>query len=80
MSIEEGGVSAVTAKVSINWDAERTAFERWFVMTQTRKNHVRVTAKAEDGTYIDGLVRVTWRAWRHAVHRGAAGEAASSNT
>lgn len=67
---------ASTAGLGINWVAERDAFERWFVATQTTKNYVRAKAKAEDGTYIDGLARAMWKAWRHAVQRGATGKAA----
>ena len=62
--------------LGFNWVAERAEFERWFVATQTSKNYVRAKAKAEDGTYIDGLARAMWKAWRHAVQRGAAGKAA----
>ena len=69
------GMVRLTAGLGINWDAERAAFERWFVTTQTSKNYVRAKAKAEDGTYIDGLARAMWKAWRHAVQRGAAGKA-----
>lgn len=56
-------------ELNINWDAERAAFERWFGATQT-KNPVRAHAKSETGTYIDGLTRAAWRAWRFAVMRG----------
>lgn len=69
------GMVRLTAGLGINWEAERAAFERWYVATQTKNNHVRVKAKL-DGTYIDGLVRVSWRAWRKAVQRAAAGEVA----
>lgn len=65
----------LTDGLGINWDAERAAFERWFGTTQT-KNPVRARAKSETGTYIDGLTRAAWRAWRHAVMRGATGKAA----
>jgi len=53
----------------INWDAERLIFEQWFVATQTKRNYIRVASKS-DGTYIDGVVRVAWRAWKKAIQRG----------
>lgn len=65
----------LNVELGINWAAERAAFEHWFGTTQT-KNPVRAHAKSETGTYIDGLTRSAWRAWRHAVMRGATGKAA----
>lgn len=60
---------------NINWDMERTAFEHWFVRTQTNNNRTRVVSKLIDGTYVDGVVRGAWRAWRQAIQRGADGKA-----
>ena len=44
--------------------ADRDAFERWFVATQTTKNHGRIAKYPETGVYIDRVVRIAWRAWR----------------
>ena len=69
------GMVRLTAGLGINWAAERAEFERWYVATQTKNNWIRVKAKS-DGTYIDGLVRASWRAWRVAVQRAADGKVA----
>ena len=54
----------------IELEVEREEFERWFVATQTLKNYGRV-AKSINGTYLDSLARVAWRAWRAALKRKA---------
>lgn len=61
--------------LNINWDIERATFEQWFVATQTKHNYARVAAKSH-GIYIDGPVRIAWRAWKKAIQRGIEGKAA----
>lgn len=71
----DGPAVLSSALLNINWDVERATFEQWYVATQTKHNYIRVAAKS-DGTYIDGLVRIAWRAWKKAIQRGIEGKAA----
>lgn len=53
----------------IDWDAERDAFERWYLSTQCARNRVRVHRDEETGMYFDKVVAIAWRAWRQAARR-----------
>jgi hypothetical protein len=70
------GMVRLTAGLGINWAAEQAAFERWYLATQCMQNYRRVSKHVETGLYVDKLVRIAWRAWRHGVERAAAGKVA----
>ena len=55
-------------RTDIDWDAERAAFEHWFLHTQCKKNYQRVTRDGA-GVYMDRVVALAWRAWKHALVR-----------
>ena len=61
----------------IDWVAEQTAFERWYLETQCMRNYRRVSKHVETGLYVDKLVRVAWRAWRRGVQRGSDSKASA---
>lgn len=65
------GMVRLTAVLGINWDAERDAFERWYLGTQCARNRVRVHRDEVTGMYFDKVVTIAWRAWRQAAHRQA---------
>ncbi len=56
-----------TAQLSLNWVAERDAFERWYLATQCARNRVRVHRDEVTGMYFDKVVTIAWRAWRQAT-------------
>lgn len=70
------GMVRLTAGLGINWAAEREEFERWYLETQTAKNHRRVAKHEDTGAYIDFGARVSWRAWQLGVKRAIAGKVA----
>jgi len=57
----------------IDWEAEREAFQQWYLATQTRQNYARVYAK-DNGIYIDRVVRIAWRVWQKATKRAIDGK------
>jgi hypothetical protein len=65
------GMVRLTAGLGINWDAERDAFERWYLRTQCARNRVRVHRDEVTGMYFDKVVAIAWRAWRQAANRQA---------
>ena len=54
----------------IDWQAERAAFELWYLGTQCANNRRRMVRYVETGLYVDRVVRIAWRAWRQGVERG----------
>ena len=68
----------LSAGLGINWEAERDAFERWYLGTQCACNRVRVHRDEVTGMYSDKVVAIAWRAWRQAVHRQARAAASAA--
>lgn len=53
----------------VDWDAERAAFEHWYLTTQSRKNHGRMVKDVGTNIYIDIVVRIAWRSWQMGAKR-----------